>query len=75
MTNVTIYTSRTCPYCTMAKDFMESEGIVYEDKDIGIKENRMFLIDREIQSVPAIFIGEEVIVGLDKQRILDLAKK
>lgn len=74
MSKVTIYTSKTCPYCNMAKEFMKEEGIPYEDKDIGIAENRKFLIDRQIQSVPAIFIGDEVVVGLDKQKILDLAK-
>jgi len=31
-----IYTKETCPYCTRAKRLMESRGITYDEKIIGV---------------------------------------
>lgn len=32
MSKVTVYTSNTCPYCTMAKDYLKEKEVDFEEK-------------------------------------------
>lgn len=67
--NITIYTSTTCPYCDMAKDYFRTKGIPYEEKSTSEPENRKKLVSMGIRGVPAIFIGEKYFVGFDPVEI------
>ena len=33
--NVKVYSTSTCPYCTMAKTFLKEKNIPFEDIDVG----------------------------------------
>ena len=35
MSKVTVYSTKNCPYCRMAKAFLEKQGVVYENIDVG----------------------------------------
>jgi len=35
MTNVTVYSTQNCPYCRMAKAFLEKNNVPYESIDVG----------------------------------------
>jgi len=35
MAKVTIYTTPTCVYCKMTKEFFKQNNIVYEEKDVA----------------------------------------
>mgnify|MGYP001942195468 CR=1 FL=1 len=73
MKNVTVYTSSTCPYCTLAKDYLKERGVEYEEKNISTsREAREELMEKGHTGVPVILIGEEEIVGFDKARIDEL---
>ena len=39
--NVTIYSTDTCTYCTMAKQFLKEHNIAYEDVDLGANPDRI----------------------------------
>lgn len=70
MNKVTVYTSSTCPYCTMAKDYLKEKGVEFEEKNVQIdKEARSELMSKGYTGVPVICIGEEEIVGFDKARL------
>ncbi len=69
---VEIYTSSTCPYCEMAKDYFKTKGIEYEEKSTSDPENRKRLVSLGIRGVPAIFVGEEHVVGFDAVAIEEL---
>ena len=57
----------------MAKKFLSQNSISYIEKDINADEQaRNELRKRNISGVPTFFIGEQVIVGLDKTKILEL---
>jgi len=71
MKNVTIYSTPTCHFCHMAKDFFKSNNVAYTEYDVGSNiEKRKEMLDKSGQmGVPVITIDNELIVGFDKQRI------
>lgn len=73
MKNVVVYTSNTCPYCTLAKEYLDEKGVEYSVKNVQKDtEARKELMDMGHMGVPVIVIGDEEIVGFDKSKI-DLA--
>lgn len=59
----------------MAKEFLAQNQISFTEKDINVDmEARQELVKRNIRGVPTFLIGEDVVVGLDKAKILELAK-
>jgi len=73
---VTIYSTATCVYCKMAKDFFNEHNIKYEEFDVGNDlEKRREMVEKSDQmGVPVIQVGEEIIVGFNKPLLLDLLK-
>jgi alkyl hydroperoxide reductase subunit F len=74
MTKVTVYSTQNCPYCRMAKAFLEKYGIPYESHDVGAdSEAAQKMIDLSGQrGVPVITVDDEVIVGFDSERLNEL---
>lgn len=73
MKDVTVLTTSTCPYCKMAKDFLRQNKIHFTEKDANLDpQARHEMASRKITGVPAFIIGNDVVVGLDKARILQL---
>lgn len=57
----------------MAKEFLSQNKIYYEEKNISTDpQARLELQRRNISGVPAFIIGEDAVVGLDKEKILRL---
>ena len=71
MKRVTVYSTQNCPYCHMAKAFLEKHGVPYESIDVGAdSEAAKKMIDLSGQrGVPVITIDDEVIVGFDSDRL------
>ncbi|OGI71521.1 NrdH-redoxin [Candidatus Nomurabacteria bacterium RIFCSPHIGHO2_02_FULL_35_13] len=71
MKNVTIYSTPSCHFCHMAKDFFKANNVAYTEYDVaGNLEKRREMIDKSGQmGVPVITIGNELIVGFDKPQI------
>lgn len=68
---VKIYSTPTCPYCKMAKEYFSSKGIAYENIDVSSdreKVNEMVKLSGQM-GVPVIVIDGEVITGFDKPGI------
>ncbi|MBM7550734.1 glutaredoxin family protein [Peptoniphilus gorbachii] len=75
MSKVTVYTSNTCPYCTMAKDYLKEREVDFEEKNVQTdKEARSELMAMGYTGVPVICIDDEQIVGFDKNRLDELLK-
>lgn len=74
MKEVTIYTTPTCGYCKMAKDFFAENNVEYKEHNVGTDlEKRKEMIEKSGQmGVPVIFIGDEMTVGFDKARLSEL---
>ncbi|MBU0762028.1 MAG: glutathione S-transferase N-terminal domain-containing protein [Candidatus Altiarchaeota archaeon] len=67
----TIYSTPTCPYCRMAKDYLTQKGVKFEDVDVSQDHARAKeMIEKSGQmGVPQIEIGDKLIVGFDKEEI------
>ena len=75
MSKVTVYTSNTCPYCTMAKDYLKDREVAFEEKNAQTdKEARQELMAMGYTGVPVICVDDEQIVGFDKARLDELLK-
>lgn len=72
--NITIYSTPTCHFCQMAKDFLKENGIAYTEFNVaGDLEKRQEMIQKSGQmGVPVIFIGDEMIIGFDKERLISI---
>lgn len=76
MSKVIVYTSSTCPYCTMAKDYLTEKDVAFEEKNVQIdKEARSELMAKGYTGVPVIVIDDEEIVGFDKAKLDSLLNK
>lgn len=58
----------------MAKEFFTEKGVQYTDYNVAEDEDkRGEMVERSGQmGVPVIFIGDEMIVGFDKEKISGL---
>ncbi len=68
---VKIYSTPTCPYCTMAKQYFSSKGISFESIDVSAdktKAEEMVKLSGQM-GVPVIVIDGNVITGFDKTKI------
>lgn len=74
MKEVTIYSTPTCHFCHMAKDFFEDEGIAYTEINVAEnQEKRAYMVERTGQmGVPVIEIDDEVVVGFNEGKIKEL---
>ena len=77
---VTIYTTPTCAYCKMAKEFFKKNEVKYEEKDVAIDEAaRDEMIKKSGQlGVPVIDIEGNIVVGFDQaelSRLLHVGEK
>ncbi len=74
MAKVTIYSTPTCVYCQMAKDFLKEHNIEFEDFNVAEDEKaREEMVERSGQmGVPVIFIDDEMMIGFDEAKIREL---
>lgn len=68
--NVTIFTSNTCAYCKMAKEYMDEKGVSYVEKNVSTDaEARQELMSKGFMGVPVIMVDDETVQGFDKARL------
>ena len=74
MQKVKMYSTPTCGYCNVAKDFFDEKGIECEVFDVSADETkRKELVDISGQmGVPVIVIGEDIVIGFDQTKISEL---
>ncbi len=74
MKNVTIYSTPTCHFCHMAKEFFKEKNIAYTEYDVASDlSKRKEMVEKSGQmGVPVIIIGDEIIVGFNKPKIAQL---
>lgn len=74
MQNVTIYSTPSCHFCHMAKDFFKEKNIAFTDYDVAADTTkRAEMVEKSGQmGVPVIFVGEEMVIGFNKPVIVKL---
>jgi len=71
MKNVTIYSTPTCHFCQLAKDFFAEKGVEYTGHDVSTdaaKREEMIQLTGQL-GVPVIVIGDEMMVGFDRAKV------
>ena len=71
---VTIYSTPTCHFCHMAKDFFSANQIKFTDYNVATDiAKRKEMVEKSGQmGVPVITIGDKLIVGFDQERLKQL---
>lgn len=74
MKNVTIYSTPTCHFCHMAKEFLKENNIEYTEHNVlSDLEKRQEMVEKSGQmGVPVIVIDGKVIIGFDQAEISSL---
>ena len=71
MKKVEIYSTATCHYCVIVKDFLKDHGVDYVDYNVGtdlVKRKEMVELSGQM-GVPVVKIGTDVIVGFNEEQI------
>lgn len=69
--SVIVYSTTTCPFCTMVKDWLKQQNIEFEDVNVGTDQNRAKeMVDKSGQmGVPVVDVNGEIVIGFDKPKL------
>ena len=73
---IKVYSVEWCGPCQKVKKYLASKGLAYEEVTVAdAQEDRAIVLEVSGQrSVPVTVIGEQVILGFDKQQIDEALK-
>jgi glutaredoxin 3 len=74
MSTVSIYSTPSCHFCHMAKDFFMEHNVAFSDFNVAEDmDKRKDMIEKSGQmGVPVIIIDNNLIVGFNKPKIAEL---
>lgn len=74
MTKIKIYSTPTCPYCNMAKEFLKKHKIEFTDVDVSEDQKAAKeAVEKSGQmGVPVIDISGKIVVGFDEEKIKNI---
>lgn len=74
---VIVYSSPSCPYCNMAKEYLVKKGVRFTDYDVSKDRSKAQEIFAKSQQggVPVLEINKRIIVGFDRQLIDDALQR
>jgi len=63
--SVIVYSTSSCPYCTMVKDFLKKKGVSFENYDVGVDRRRAEEMVRKSgqMGVPVVDVNGKILVG------------
>jgi len=69
--NVKVYSTSTCPYCVMVKEYLKSNSVAFTDIDVSLDEKAANeMVQRSGQmGVPVMDIDGTIIIGFDRSKI------
>ncbi len=70
---VIVYTQPGCGPCAAEKEFLNNNGVEFEERDIRANpEYLRELMELGAQATPTTLVDEEVIMGFDRAKLSDL---
>ncbi len=71
MSKIKVFSTPTCPYCHMLKDFLHDKKVEFEDIDVAADHDaaKEMIAKSGQMGVPQIEINGKIIVGFDKPAI------
>ena len=74
---IKIYTTKTCPWCVKAKQFLKKNKIKYTEKDVSSNQKAAQEMMKKSgqMGVPVLDINGKIIVGFDREGIIKAVGK
>lgn len=74
MSTVTVYSTPSCHFCHMAKDYFTANNIAYTDFNVAedMSKRQEMIAKSGQMGVPVIVIDNNLIVGFNKPKIAEL---
>ena len=79
---VTIYSTPTCPYCKLAKEFFKEHKVEFEEVDVAADQDEArVMVEKSGQmGVPVVIVPadmssskkEELVDGFDREKLMQL---
>ncbi len=68
---VIVYSTASCHYCHLLKDYLTEKGIAFDTVDVGVDmDGRRAALEKSGQlGVPVTDIGGDIVVGFDQERV------
>ncbi len=69
--SVNIYSTQSCPYCVMVKDYLKKKNVQFADYDVGrdqVKAQEMIKKSGQM-GVPVVDINGKIIIGFNRPEI------
>ena len=69
----TVFSTPLCAPCEHLKDYLRARGVEFVVRDVMVDEEAaLFLEDRNIRTTPVLILGDDLIIGFDRERIDEL---
>lgn len=71
---ITVFSTPTCPYCVMLKNYLKSKNIEFEAIDLTVSPEwvEKMVAKSGQMGVPQTWIGDKVVIGFDRLTINNL---
>lgn len=71
MAKVKVYTTPTCVFCLPTKQFLQQQGVDYDEIDVSQSEEALQELKEKTgqTGVPVIEVGDQLIIGFDRAKI------
>jgi len=68
---IKVYSTPTCPYCHLVKEYLKEKGVEFEDIDVSQNESALQELVQKTgaMAVPVIDIDGKIVIGFDKEKI------
>ncbi|WP_338449924.1 glutaredoxin family protein [Niallia oryzisoli] len=76
MNDITVYSTNTCPYCTMMKQFLESQGLNYNEVNVQTDQVAAQKLVKETgqMGVPQTKVNGHWVLGFDPETLMQYVK-
>ncbi len=77
MSKIIVYSTPSCPYCNLVKDYLNQREVEFEEKDVSVDRvaAREMIEKSGEMGVPQIDINGTIIVGFNRDAIeVELSK-
>ncbi|MCX6788920.1 MAG: glutaredoxin family protein [bacterium] len=72
--SVTVYSTPSCPYCVMAKNYFKKNGVEFNDIDVSIDTSAANEMVRKSgqMGVPVVEIDNQIVIGFQPDAFEEL---
>jgi len=73
MAKVIIYTQNGCAPCLQEKAWLKENGVEFEERNLSLNRDYIDdLLNAGARSTPVTFVGDEMVIGFDRERLSSL---